>query len=165
MSVARRLKEYLDIEAVPYEVIPHPLAFTAQGVAAAAHVPGRNLAKSVIVKGAWGLAMAVLPANHRVDIPAVRETLDGDDYRLASEAEFEEAFPECEVGAMPPFGNLYGMPVIVAEPLIWDEEIYFNCGNHTEVIRMKYADYARLVSPRVASVSYPAGAAPMHHSY
>lgn len=162
--IAKRLKAYLEAEGVLHTVISHPQAFTAQEVAAATHVHGKDLAKSVIVKGPDGFSMVVLPAHHRVDLVALARAMEADQVRLATEEEFEDLFPECEVGAMPPFGNLYGLSVIVSEPLTWDEEIYFNCGTHTEVIRMAYADFARLVAPRVANVSYVAGASPTRRS-
>lgn len=162
--VAKKLKAFLDAEGLPYTVIPHPQAFTAQEVAAATHIHGRDLAKTVIVKGPDGFAMVVLPAHHRVDLVSLSHAMDGADVRIATEEEFERLFPECEIGAMPPFGNLYGLRVFVSEPLTWDEDIYFNCGTHTEVIRMAYAEFARLVAPRVANLSYLAGAAPTHRT-
>lgn len=160
--VAKRLKAFLDAQGVPYSVIPHPQAFTAQEVAAATHIHGKDLAKTVIVKGPDGFAMVVLPAHHRVDLVTLGRIMEATDCRIATEEEFEQLFPECEVGAMPPFGNLYGLPTYVSESLSWDEEIYFNCGTHTEVIRMAYSDFAGLVAPRVGHFSYVPGASPTH---
>jgi len=147
-----RLREFLDRNNIKYTVITHSKAYTALEVAALVHVPGRNVAKTIIVKAGEKFAMAVLPAPHHVDTEALGKAV-GTKVRLASEAEFQDLFPGCELGAMPPFGNLYGLPVWVAEPLTSDEEIVFNCSTHTAVVRMGYADFARLVQPRVASFS------------
>jgi Ala-tRNA(Pro) deacylase len=149
-----RLKEYLDTSKVPYEVLTHPKAYTSQGVAAALHVRGREFAKCVIVKTDAGkLAMMVIPGPRHVDLDAAREVLGARDVELAREEEFAAKFPECELGAEPPFGNLYDMPVYVDESLRKDPEIVFNAGTHVETIRMKYADYEKLVHPVVARVS------------
>ena len=142
-----RLKEFLDKEHVKYVSIGHSPAFTAQEIAAAAHVPGKELAKSVIVKIDGELAMVVLPASEHVRLMSLRETLGARNVELADENEFEGAFPDCETGAMPPFGNLYGMKVFVSQALREDEEIAFNAGSHSELIRLTYADYERLVHP------------------
>ena len=149
-----KLKEYLDTSKVPYEVLIHPKAYTSQGVAAALHVRGREFAKCVIVKTDAGkLAMMVIPGPRHVDLDAAREVLGARDVELAREEEFAAKFPECELGAEPPFGNLYDMPVYVDESLRKDPEIVFNAGTHVETIRMKYTDYERLVHPVVARVS------------
>ena len=142
-----RLKEFLDREHVKYVSIDHSPAFTAQEVAAAAHVPGKELAKTVIIKVDGELAMIVLPASEQVQLAILRETLGAKHVELADESEFREAFPDCETGAMPPFGNLYGMPVFVSQALREDDEIAFNAGSHSELIRLTYADYERLVHP------------------
>jgi Ala-tRNA(Pro) deacylase len=146
----RKLKEYLDENKVEYVTIIHSRAFTAQKIAAAAHVPGQELAKTVMVKVDGKMAMTVLPANFKVDLDRLREITGAADVELATEAEFAEWFPDCEVGAMPPFGNLYGLDVYVAEKLTRDEEIAFNAGTHTELIRMAYRDFERLVKPKIA---------------
>jgi Ala-tRNA(Pro) deacylase len=146
----RKLKEYLDENHVEYVTIIHSRAFTAQKIAAAAHVPGQELAKTVMVKVDGKMAMTVLPANFKVDLDRLREVTGAADVELATEAEFAEWFPDCEVGAMPPFGNLYGLDVYVAEKLTRDEEIAFNAGTHTELIRMAYRDFERLVKPKIA---------------
>jgi Ala-tRNA(Pro) deacylase len=142
-----RLKEFLDKEHVKYVSIDHSPAFTAQEIAAAAHIPGRELAKSVIVKIDGELAMIVVPASDNVRLANLRETLGAKKVELADEDEFKKAFPDCETGAMPPFGNLYGMNVFVSQALREDDEIAFNAGSHSELIRLTYADYERLVHP------------------
>lgn len=149
----KKLKEYLDSHHVRYVTISHSRAFTAQQVAASAHIPGQELAKTVMVKVDGRMAMAVLPASYQVDFDQLRKTAGAGRIELASEEEFKDFFPQCEVGAMPPFGNLYGMDVYVAESLTEDEEIAFNAGTHTELIRMNYKDFARLAQPKVLKFS------------
>lgn len=149
--IARKLKDYLDQNRIKYLTITHSPAYTAQEVAASAHVPGRDMAKTVIVWVADALAMVVLPANRKVVLHDLVELTGNGDVRLATEEEFASRFPDCEVGAMPPFGNLYGMDVCVSPSLAAAERIDFNAGSHTEIIQMAYADFARLVKPRVAS--------------
>lgn len=149
----RQIAELLDGENVSYEVVPHQRAYTAQGVAASLHVSGREFAKAVIVKGRNGqMMMAVVPGPRHVDLAALGRVA-GVPVELAREDEFAPLFPGCELGAEPPFGNLYGVPVYVDEDLGKDAEILFNAGTHTEAIRMKYADYARLVHPAVGRLS------------
>ncbi len=148
MVIARKLKAFLDEEKVTYHVLKHHEKYTSQEIAEALHVPGRMLAKVVMVKAKGKLQMAVLPANLRVDLDAF-----GAEAALATEAEFRDAFPDCEVGAMPPFGNLYGVPVVVDRALAADEEIVFEAGNHHEAIKLAYADFARLVKPRVEGIA------------
>ena len=150
---AKRLKEFLDGRKVKYVVIQHSPAFTAQEIAASAHVSGKELAKTVMVRIDGKMAMAVLPASFKVDFDRLREAAGAERVELAGEAEFEDMFPGCEVGAMPPFGNLYDMEVYVSKRLAEDEEIAFNAGSHTELVRLAYADFERLVSPRVAKIS------------
>lgn len=145
----KRLQEFLDDHGVRYVTVSHSAAFTAQEIAASAHVPGRELAKTVMVKLDGKLAMAVLPASSQVDLELLTRVTGASDVRLADEKEFAECFPGCELGAMPPFGNLYGMDVYVADRLAQDEEIAFNAGSHTELIRLRYADFERVVHPRV----------------
>lgn len=143
------LKEYLDRAGVQYTTITHPPAFTARDVAAAAHVVGRDFAKTVIVRIDGVLAMVVLPASRRLLLADLREMLGTDDVRLATELEFRDAFPDCELGAMPPFGNLYGMRVYVAASLADEQTIAFNAGTHIDVVQIAYADFQRLVHPHV----------------
>ncbi|HTL16594.1 MAG TPA: YbaK/EbsC family protein [Patescibacteria group bacterium] len=146
---ARKLKEFLDKEKIKYVCITHSAAYTAQEVAASAHITGRELAKTVIVELDGEMAMAVLPANRRIVLQDLREVTGSDQVKFASEDQFRAQFPECETGAMPPFGNLYGMDVYLAETLTENDEIAFNAGTHTEVIKMKFQDFERLVQPRV----------------
>ena len=147
----RKLKEFLDQNGVRWVSIVHSPAYTAQEVAASAHVKGKDLAKTVMVKVDGKPVMIVLPASQRVDFQVLREVTGGQNVVLASEAEFRELFPDCEAGAMPPFGNLYGMDVYVAPKLAEDEEIAFNAGTHTELMRLHYADFERLVKPKLAA--------------
>jgi Ala-tRNA(Pro) deacylase len=145
----RKLKEFLDQNKVKYVTITHSPAFTAQESAATAHISGWALAKTVIVDIDGKMAMAVLPANLKVVLQDLRELTGADSVRFATEQEFKSAFPDCEVGAMPPFGNLYGMDVYVAPTLAENDEIAFNAGSHIELIKMSYHDFARLVQPKV----------------
>lgn len=144
-----RLKEFLDSHDVKYVTLEHSKAFTAAEIAALAHVPGREMAKTVMVDVDGHMAMAVLPASLRVSFDQLRAAIGAQTVVLSNERDFVERFPGCEVGAMPPFGNLYGMEVYVADSLARQEEIAFNAGTHTEVIRMAWADYERLVQPMV----------------
>ena len=139
----KRIKKLLDDQAVRYVILRHSPAYTAQGVAASAHIPSKEMAKTVMIRANGKPAMAVLPASHQVNFDQLRDCLDAERVSLMSETEFRGRFPDCETGAMPPFGNLYGMPVYVAESLAEDEYIAFSAGNHHEVVIMKYADYAR----------------------
>ena len=147
----KTLKEFLDREKVKYISLVHSTAYTAQEVAASAHITGRELAKTVIVELDGKTAMAVLPANRKIVLQDLREVTGSDEVKFASEEEFRQKFPDCETGAMPPFGNLYGMDVYVAQSLTDNDEIAFNAGSHTEVIRMSFADFERLAHPKVMS--------------
>jgi len=149
-----KLRDFLDSHSVKYLVISHSLAYTAQGVAALAHVSGKKLAKTVIVKIDGVLAMAVIPASAHVDLDRVKSLTGGQNVELASEKEFKDAFPDCETGAMPPFGNLYDMPVYADASLAQHEEITFSAGTHRELVRMQWADMVRLVNPTVDRLVY-----------
>lgn len=149
----RKLKEYLDRENVKYVSIRHSPAYTAQEIAASAHIRGQELAKTVVVKVDGNMALAVLPASVKVDLGLLRAAVEAKRTELATETDFINAFPECELGAMPPFGNLYSMPVFVDERLALDVEIAFNAGTHSELIRMPYAEFVRLAKPRVVRLS------------
>ena len=149
----QKLKEFLDANRVKYVSIRHSPAFTAQEIAASAHIPGKELAKTVMVKIDGRMAMAVLPGSYKVDLELLREVTAAENVALATEREFRDMFPGCETGGMPPFGNLYGMDVYVASQLAEDEDIAFNAGSHTELIRMAYAEYERLVQPKVVELS------------
>ena len=144
-----KLTSFLDDHDIKYAVIHHSKAYTAQEVAASAHISGYEVAKTVMVKLDGEMTMAVLPASYQLDFDQMKEATGAAAVELASEDEFEALFPECELGAMPPFGNLYDMEVYVAERLAEDEQIAFDAGNHTELIQMDYADFERLVSPNV----------------
>jgi Ala-tRNA(Pro) deacylase len=150
-----KLKSYLDENKVKYITIKHSSAYTAQEIAALAHIPGKDLAKTVIIKINGRMAMAVLPASYKVSFENLKEFLGMNEVRLAYEQEFIDKFPDCEAGAMPPFGNIYGMEVYVAESLAEDEEIAFNACSHTELIKMKFSDFEKLVKPKRIKFSVP----------
>lgn len=149
----RKLKKFLDDHKVPYIEFSHSPAYTAQEIAASAHVPGREFAKTVVVSLDGQLAMAVLPASRQLDVVRLGALSGATVIALADEEEFGELFPECEIGAMPPFGNLYGMPLFVDAALEEDDDIAFSAGDHTELIRLPYETYKRLVSPVVGLFS------------
>ncbi len=151
--IARKLKQFLDQNTVNYEVIRHPASYTAQETAESAHISGTMIAKTVIVHIDGDLAMAVLPANQKVKLQELRDITGADDVGFASEGDFENLFPGCETGAMPPFGNLYGMEVYVSPNLIQQDEIAFNAGTHRDLIKIAYRDFERLVEPQVLSFS------------
>lgn len=144
-----RLEDYLRENGVPFATSRHPPAFTAQEIAAEAHIRGHELAKSVMVVLDDHLVMVVLPATERLNLGRLRQTTGATEARLASEWEFMHRFPECETGTMPPFGNLYGLRVLVAESLTEEEFIAFNAGSHTELMTLAYRDFARLARPEV----------------
>jgi len=152
---SKKLKEFLDENKIKYISIRHSSAYTAQEIAAIAHIPGKDLAKTVIIKIDGKMAMAVLPASYKVSFDNLKDTLGVKEVRLAYEQEFIDKFPDCEVGAMPPFGNIYGMEVYVAESLSEDEEIAFNACSHTELIKMSFSDFEKLVKPKRIMFSVP----------
>lgn len=147
------LREYLDEHSVEYIVISHSIAYTAQGIAALTHIPGKELAKTVIVKIDGKPAMAVVPASFRVDLRLMEQATGAKTVEVASEQEFKGLFPECETGAMPPFGNLYGLDVFADASLARDKEIAFNAGSHRELIRLAWKDFARLVKPQMVQLT------------
>ncbi len=146
---AKKLKEYLDGQKIKYVSLVHSEAYTAQEVAASAHIPGREMAKTVIVELDGQIAMAVLPADRKIVLQDLRDVTGSDQVGFVSERQFKKMFPDCEIGATPPFGNLYGMEVYAAESLSENYNIAFNAGTHTEVIKMAYRDFERLVQPHV----------------
>jgi Ala-tRNA(Pro) deacylase len=150
---AKKLKEYLDRHHIKYTSIKHSPAYTAQEIAARSHISGKDMAKTVMVKINNEMAMAVLPASFKIDFEALMNVTGSAMVDLASEEEFKFIFPDCEIGAMPPFGNLYDLDVYVSEKLAEDNEIWFNAGTHNELIRMHYDDFERLVRPRVFEFS------------
>ncbi len=150
---ANRVKEYLDSEKVEYKILEHSPVYTAQEVAASAHIPGRQLAKTVMMKLDGDMAMAVLPAAYRVSFDRLKKAVGASKVELATEREFKGLFPDCEVGATPPFGNLYDMEVIADESLSEEVVIAFCAGSHTELIQLPYADFESLAKPRVVDFS------------
>ena len=146
-----KLTDYLDEKDVKYITTTHSNAYTAQEIAALTHTPGKNMAKSVILKADGELVMIVLPSTHDVDVDHFGEQigLGADAVDMATEDEFSDRFPDCEVGAMPPFGNLYDMRTFVVRELTEDDEIAFNAGNHRELIKMSYDDFENLSNPEI----------------
>jgi Ala-tRNA(Pro) deacylase len=157
MACRENLETYLQQRGVSYEVQHHVPAFTAQKVASSEHIPGRMLAKVVMVFAGDDLNMLVMPAHVRLDLEATRAALGGRDVRLAHESEFAPSFPDCEPGAMPPFGNLYGIPVYVEEALGDNEKIVFQVGTHTETMSVPYHDFVRLSRPTVTRLGFVPG--------
>jgi Ala-tRNA(Pro) deacylase len=155
MLSLNKLKEFLETSLVAYEVLTHPVAFTAQQLAAVQHVKGKQLAKVVVARSGSEFIMIVLPAPYHVGLQRARAVTGRQDLEIAHESEFAGLFAGCEPGAMPPFGNLYNVPVWVDESFAQDEEIVFNACTHTEAIKMKYSDFARLVHPTVAKLRMP----------
>lgn len=152
MKFASRLIEYLEQNKVWFVPMSHPRAYTAQEIAAAQHVPGREMAKTVILRVDQDFAMIVIPATERIDLKVLKEELPYKEIAFASEYEFAWLFPDSEVGAMPPFGNLYNLPVFVDRTLSEDTEIVFNAGTHANTIRMKYEDFIALVKPQIVDL-------------
>ena len=150
---SKKLKQFLDKNKIEYITITHSEAFTAQQVAANSHIPGKEMAKTVVVKLDDKLAMAVLPASYQIDFGLLKKASGAKKASLVPEADFRDQFPDCELGAMPPFGNLYDMDVYSTESLAEDEEISFNAGSHTELIRMSYKDFEKLVKPKAIQFS------------
>jgi Ala-tRNA(Pro) deacylase len=142
-----KLREFLDSNHIQYMVISHSVAYTAQGIAALTHIKGKELAKTVILMIDGRPAMAVVPASSKVDLFKLKRYLGSETVELATEDQFRDHFPDCETGAMPPFGNLYGLDVFVDIGLTEDKEIAFNAGSHRELVRMSFADFRNLVRP------------------
>jgi Ala-tRNA(Pro) deacylase len=149
MGIPIKLLDFLNQSKVRYELIHHPEAFTAQELSAIEHVKGKNHAKVVMVKAGSANLMAVLPADHRVDLEKL-DQITGQPTAVATEAEFKTLFPDCAVGTMPPFGSLYGLTTYVDKSLTDDGIIVFEAGTHSDAIKMQYADYVRLAAPTVA---------------
>ena len=148
MSICMRLKGFLDENQIPYSVMTHTTTYTAQGAAATMQISGKELAKTVVLWTGQEMILAVLPAPHHVRLDKLAAEV-GKSVRLATEVEFSSLFPDCEVGAMPPFGSLYNLAVYVDELLAADEAIVFNAGTHRDAIRVRYDDFVRLAKPRV----------------
>lgn len=147
MTVPKKIKEYLDKERVAYEHLEHDRAFTATEVAGAQHVPGRQMVKCVIVKADDQFVMCLLPAIHYLDLDKFKIAIHAREVRLANEEEMIKLFPECETGSEPPFGALFGIKVYADKFLEEDNDVAFNAGTHTDVIKMKFQDFQRLVQP------------------
>lgn len=156
----RKMRQYLDSFGIKYVTVSHSMAFTASDTARSAHLDTQDLAKVVMVKIDDRMAMLVLPANRMVDLEKLAEFTAADTIRLANEREFNDLFSECEHGAMPPFGNLYAIPVYADESLDKEEQIAFNAGTHSELVKMSYRDWVRLVTPTLGHFSQPRHEAP-----
>lgn len=150
MTVPDKLKDYLDKSGVPYQILSHREAYTAQETAAAAHIHGKDLAKVVMVRANGKMIMAVLPTSHRIDPNKLAKALGVSRAQFAGEDEFSRLFSDCETGAEPPFGNLYGVELYADKSLAEDAKVYFNAGTHHEMIEMSYADYERIAKPIIA---------------
>ena len=153
MSVPRRIRDYLDSQNTPYEGLSHPQAFTAQEVAHSLHVSGKRLAKTVMLDADGRLVMAVLPASHRLIVSELKAALEVRHLEMLPEGELAKIFPDCDLGAIPPFGNLYGIEVWVDRVVAESGEIVFTAGTHVDAVRMKYSDYAELVKPHESRFS------------
>ena len=149
MKCRERMEQYLREHGVSFEVLPHRQVFTMQQVAAELSIPGRRVAKVVMVKADGKPIMLVASAPHRLDFTRVRPMLKAKKVRLAKEDEFADLFPDCATGAMPPFGNLYDVPVYVDRSLAEEQSIVFRIGTHKQVMKVAYADFDRLVQPTV----------------
>jgi len=153
MSVPARLKSFLDSNQIPYESLPHTTTYTAQGTATLMQISGKEVAKTVVLRAGtrWEeTILAVLPGSKHVKLDKLSAAV-GKPVRLASELEFSSQFPDCELGAMPPFGALYNMPVYVDESLAKDKEVVFNAGTHHDAVRMSYEDFVRLANPKICA--------------
>lgn len=144
-----RLHNLLDEHHAPFETVVHARTLTAHETAAASHARQQQFAKTVMLKVDGKLSMMVMPAAYRIDLTRLSRALGGPEVELASESEFKDAFPDCEVGAMPPFGHLYGMPVYVDSRLAQQDEIVFNAGSHTDAVRMSYEEFEKLAQPEL----------------
>jgi Ala-tRNA(Pro) deacylase len=158
MPILRKLQEFLEQNQTDYTHTVHPLAYTAREVASAEHVPAREVAKTVVFLSEQGYGIAVLPADSVVDLEQLRLDLGLARLRLATEAELADLFPPCELGAMPPFGNLFGLPVYVDSRMAGEDMIAFNAGTHRDVIHMHFKDFEKLVQPAIVPFARRAGA-------
>jgi Ala-tRNA(Pro) deacylase len=157
MSINRRLKDLLEARHLGYKVEEHDVAYTAQEVAAATHIKGKEMVKSVVLVADGKHMLCAVPASRRIDFEALKRLLGAKSVRLAEEKEFASDFPDCELGAMPPMGSLYEVPTLAAEPIKEDAEVAFNAGTHREVIRMRRSDWESLAKPRWGRFTRPAG--------
>ena len=152
--IIKRLQDFLDREHVKYVIMTHSVAFTAQEVAASAHLPGREIAKTVVFWMDGAMAMAVLPGSRMIDFTLLKKAMGARDVEIAAESEFNDAFPECELGAMPPFGHFFDMKTFVDASLAEDKNIAFNAGTHRDLVQMSYEDFVRLEHPTVLRFSF-----------
>jgi Ala-tRNA(Pro) deacylase len=150
MPISTRIKNHLEENKIPYSPLVHASSYTAQGAAAVMHVSGREVAKTVVVQAGKDYYLIALPASYHVNAVRLAHVI-GHPVRLATETEFASLFPDCELGAMPPLGELYGLSVYVDESLAADKEIIFNAGTHRDAIRMNYDDFVILAKPMVCS--------------
>ncbi len=151
---AETLLQYLEEQGVDYEILRHDRAYTAQEVAASAHIPGDELAKAVMVLVDGEMGMALLPASYRVNLDLIKQGLDAEKVELATEKQFKDRFPDCDVGALPPFGNLYGIPIYADQQLSKHIDLAFCGGTHTELIRMPFDDFKHLTNPKIINFAY-----------
>ena len=158
MSIPKRIRMYLDSQNVPFEWLKHPEAFTAQEVAHALHLSGKRLAKTVVVQADSRMAMVLLPASHRLIMSELKGVLEAREVYLVSEEQLAATFPGCDLGAIPPLGDLFGMDVWVDRTIADQEEVVFNAGSHVDAVRMKYHDFAALSKPRIGRFSEIRGA-------
>ncbi len=149
----KKVKQFLDDHTIKYVSIKHSLAYTAQEAAASTHIRGKKIAKTVVIKVDGKMAMAVLPASMRINLDMLKKATGVKKVEIAGEQEFQDLFPDCAVGAMPPFGNLYGMEVYADSSLKNNEEIAFNAGSHTELIQLSFKDFEKLVQPKIEKIS------------
>lgn len=156
MSIGHRVRDYLDSHRVNYAALPHPKAFIAEKTAEELHIPGIYFAKSVVLRADGRPVMAVLPASRHLNLGRLREFLEAKQLEIMEENELNNLCPDSELGAFPPFGNLYGMETWVDRALGKTKEIVFNAGTHRDAVRMKYTDYLRLAMPQVGAFSEPA---------
>lgn len=152
MTISAKIKQYLDENGIEYQIAEHPLAYTAAEVAGKQHIPGKQMIKAVIVKTEEEFIMCVLPAIHMVDFEKLKHVLNVEDLELAEENDLKSLFPEYDLGAEPPFGHLYGLKVFVDSILNEDDEVVFNAGTHTDVVKLKFSDFVRLVEPQIAEI-------------
>jgi len=153
MPILKKLKELFDEGKISYEVYNHPLAYTAQEIAERQHFSGKEMVKVVMLEVDGGLIMAVVAASQKVHLNTVKANLAAHEVRLATEDEFISKFPDCEIRSMPPFGNLFGLPVYIDPAVENDESIYFNAGNHVQTVKLRYKDFEKLVKPRVVHLA------------
>lgn len=153
MPSSDKLTKFLEEKKVNYTLLRHEKAYTAQEVAHAVHVSGKELAKTIVANADGKFIMVILPAHHRVNLKLLKDVLKAKEVRLAREEEIQQLFPDCELGAMPPLGPLYNMSAYVAKPLLEDKEITFNAGTHTEAIKMNFGDFQQLTNPVVGEFS------------